>query len=210
MRDYNFVEADFFKEEALIRGKADIYRFLNESGYTLGRVNKSKDEHFTSKDTGQDKVIISIASKDDRTAYTYNHMGGGENINDYAIRVISNCYSIDSLNASVNELSNIISAIKEFPKRSENSDFISLAFKDFIYVPRPHSYGVIALIYKDKVKTVNMYEQLLKSKIKYSELLIKHIMIASEVVLIEDYVENQKNMWGKTYITYHTAISVKY
>jgi len=210
MRDYDYVDADLFKEEALIRQRADIYRFLNESGFVIRRFNKSTEEYFSSLNK-DNNVAVSIASTNDyRRRNEYSCFGKSENINEYATRVISNNYGIDALNPSVKELSEIISAIKEFPKQKENSVFIPLVFNEHICVSSPRYTGEpLILIYADKIKKIKTHENIVRSKVDYSNLLVKHIIDYNGVVSIEDFIENQKKMYGKTYISYRTAISTK-
>lgn len=188
MRDYDYVEADLFKEEALIRQKADIYRFLNESGYTLGRVNKSTDEYFVSSDKNSNKIIISILNPNRGRARGEFSMFNCDNINEYSVRVISNNYSIDSLNTSIEEMSEIISSIIEFPKRDENSVFISLQYKKHICVTGVYRTGVINLIYLDRVEHLGIYENLPAHDINHDMLLVKHIMDNGRIITIKEFV----------------------
>lgn len=210
MRDYDYVDADLFKEEALIRQRADIYRFLNESGFVIRRFNKSTEEYFSSLNKDNNVAVSIISTNDYKRRSDYSCFNKSENINDYMTRVISNNYGIDALNPSVKELSEMISAIKEFPKQKENSVFIPLVLNEHICVFRPrYTDEPLVLIYADKIRKIKAYENMVKSKIDYNNLLVKHIADYNVIVSIEEFIENQKKMYGKTYISYHTAISTK-
>ncbi len=210
MRDYDYVDADLFKEEALIRRKADIYRFLNESGYLIGRFNKSKDEYFRASNKENNTIISIIKTNDYGRICNPIFSHKSDNINDYVTRVMLNNYGIDAINTSVKELSEMISAIKEFPKQKENSVFIPLVFNEHICVFRPrYTDEPLVLIYADKIRKIKVYENMVKSKTDYSNLLVKHIADYNGVVSIEEFVENQKKMYGKTYINYRTANSTE-
>ncbi len=210
MRDYDYIEADLFKEEALIRRKADIYRFLNESGYLIGRFNKSTEEYFRASNKENNTIVSIMKTNDYGRICNSIFLNKSDNINDYVTRVMLNNYGIDAINTSVKELLEIISAIKEFPKQKENSVFIPLVFNEHICVFRPrYTDEPLVLIYADKIRKIKAYENMVKSKIDYSNLLVKHIVDYNGVVSIEDFIENQKKMYGKTYISYRTAISTK-